>query len=86
MLKSSLEDLSIDDMLQFLGVLQKVQADGVPTYQVAAKRLIVQNNDVLEAQVDTPEMQQMMEELNSLADGPPTYIDITEPIYSSPRT
>jgi hypothetical protein len=34
----------------------------------------------------TPEMQQMMEELNSLADGPPTFIDITEPIYSSPRT
>jgi hypothetical protein len=34
----------------------------------------------------TPEMQQMMEELNSLADGPPTYIDISEPIYSSPRT
>ena len=34
----------------------------------------------------TPEMQQMMEELNALADGPPTFIDITEPIYSSPRT
>ena len=34
----------------------------------------------------TPEMQQMMEELTSLADGPPTFIDISEPIYSSPRT
>ncbi len=55
------QSLSIDDMLQFLGVLQQVQADGVPTYQVAAKRLIVQNNDVLEAQVDTPEMQQILD-------------------------
>jgi len=34
----------------------------------------------------TPEMAQMMDELNSLADGPPTFIDITEPVYSSPRT
>jgi hypothetical protein len=33
----------------------------------------------------TPEMQQMMDELSSLADGPPTFVDITEPIYSSPR-
>ncbi|HTE74694.1 MAG TPA: hypothetical protein VK640_16075 [Actinomycetes bacterium] len=33
----------------------------------------------------TPEMQQMMDELTSLADGPPTFIDITEPIYSSPK-
>lgn len=33
----------------------------------------------------TLEMQQMMDEMNSLADGPPTFIDITEPIYSSPK-
>ena len=33
----------------------------------------------------TPEMQKMMDEMNSLADGPPTFIDITEPMYSSPK-
>ena len=55
------QSLTIDDMLQFLGVLQQVQADGVPTYQIAAKRQIVQNNDVLQAQVDTPEMQQILD-------------------------
>jgi hypothetical protein len=33
----------------------------------------------------TPEMQQMMDEMMSLADGPPTFIDITEPTYYSPK-
>jgi LCP family protein required for cell wall assembly len=50
------QSLTIDGMLQFLGVLQKVQPAGVPTYQIAARRQIVQNNDVLQPEIDTPEM------------------------------
>src|SRR6478735_2063590 len=55
------QSLTIDDMLQFLGVLRQVQATGVPTYQIAATRQIVQNNDVLVAHVDTPEMHQILD-------------------------
>jgi LCP family protein required for cell wall assembly len=50
------QQLSINGMLQFLGVLKEVQPQGIPTYQVDATRLIVQNNDVLQARIDTPEM------------------------------
>src|SRR6478752_8944355 len=38
------QGLSIDGMLQFLGVLREVQPEGIPTFQIAAKRQIVQNN------------------------------------------
>jgi LCP family protein required for cell wall assembly len=50
------QNLTIDGMLQFLGVLQNVRAEGVPTYQIESKRLIVQNNDVLDPQLDTESM------------------------------
>jgi LCP family protein required for cell wall assembly len=55
------QSLTIDGMLQFLGVLQKVQPDGVPTYQIAARRQIVQNNDVLQPEIDTPEMSAILD-------------------------
>lgn len=54
-------ELTIDGMLQFLGVLQEVQPTGVPTFQVAAKRQIVQNNDVLQPIVNTPEMVEILD-------------------------
>jgi LCP family protein required for cell wall assembly len=50
------QKLSINGMLQFLGVLKQVQPLGIPTYQIDATRLIVQNNDVLQAKLDSPNM------------------------------
>ena len=55
------QELSIDGMLQFLGVLQEVQPAGIPTFQIAAKRQIVQNNDVLQPLVNTPEMVEILD-------------------------
>ncbi|MCU1503329.1 MAG: putative LytR family regulatory protein [Ilumatobacteraceae bacterium] len=55
------QQLSIDGMLQFLGVLKQVQPLGVPTYQIDASRLIVQNNDVLQPITDTPKMIQILD-------------------------
>ena len=48
-------------MLQFLGVLQEVQPAGIPTFQIAAKRQIVQNNDVLQPLVNTREMVEILD-------------------------
>ena len=55
------QGLSIDGMLQFLGVLREVQPEGIPTFQIAAKRQIVQNNDVLQPIVNTPEMVEILD-------------------------
>ncbi len=55
------QPLTIDGMLQFLGVLQEVQPDGIPTYQIAAKRQIVQSNDVLQPLIDSPEMVEILD-------------------------
>ncbi len=55
------QKLTIDGMLQFLGVLKQVQPLGIPTYQVDATRLIVQNNDVLQARLDSPNMVRILD-------------------------
>jgi LCP family protein required for cell wall assembly len=69
------QQLSIDGMLQFLGVLREVQPQGIPTFQIAAKRQIVQNNDVLEPLVNSPEMVEILDLFRghtSLASAPTT--------------
>ncbi|MEO5901964.1 MAG: LCP family protein [Ilumatobacteraceae bacterium] len=55
------QQLSIDGMLQFLGVLKEVQPQGIPTYQIDATRLILPNNDVLQARIDTPDMVEILD-------------------------
>lgn len=55
------QPLTIDGMLQFLGVLQEVQPQGIPTFQIAAKRQIIQNNDVLVPQIDSAAMTEILD-------------------------
>jgi LCP family protein required for cell wall assembly len=55
------QPLSIDGMLQFLGVLREVQPQGIPTFQIATKRQIIQNNDVLVPQTDSSEMTDILD-------------------------
>ena len=54
------KELSIDDMLGFLGILSDVQADGIPTYQIQATRQIIQKNDVLLANIDGQHMHEVL--------------------------
>jgi LCP family protein required for cell wall assembly len=54
------QQLTIDGMLQFVGVLHDVQALGIPTYQIEVTRLLLPGNDVLQPQLGSENMQAIL--------------------------
>ena len=55
------QNLTIDEMLQFVGVLHDVQPSGIPTYQIEVTRLLLPGNDVLQAHIDGPRMKAILD-------------------------
>ncbi|MEO5724186.1 MAG: LCP family protein [Ilumatobacteraceae bacterium] len=55
------QNLTIDEMLQFVGVLHDVQPSGIPTYQIEVTRLLLPGNDVLQAHIDGSRMKAILD-------------------------
>jgi LCP family protein required for cell wall assembly len=54
------QGFTINDMLEFAGVLKDVDPAGISTYQIEASRLIVSGNDVLEPKVKGENMKSIL--------------------------